>query len=72
MAARSIPSGATVSAEHRTRIREPGFGAAPRSPGISRDKAVVCGQKASGYKGLPHHSGKPHVPRFKLFIAENV
>ena len=38
----------------------------------SRDKASVCGQKFSSYKGLPHYSRKPHVPGFKFFLAKNV
>ena len=44
----------------------------PRCRSGSRDKASVCGQKSSGYKGLPHHARKPHVPGSKFFFAENV
>jgi hypothetical protein len=55
-----------------TRKREPLARVVSALSQDSRDKASVCGQKFSSYKGLPHYSRKPHVPGFKFLLAKNV
>src|SRR6266446_6202778 len=55
-----------------THKREPSAGVVFALSQEVPDKASVCGQKSSGYKGLPLHARKPHVSGFKLFFAKNV